>query len=116
MNVKGRSAGRVGLITLAMCWLVPSAPAALTEQTPAVLPPLAVPAPAPTLTTIISIMGLSREVAAHELPVEVEGVVTCTYAADTALFIFDGQAGAYVANTPARQHFGFGERVRVKGK
>lgn len=54
--------------------------------------------------------------AAQELPVDVEGMVTCTYVGDTDFFICDGQAGVYVANTAALPHFRFGERVRVKGK
>ena len=116
MNATKCIAGRVGMMTLLVSLLVGPAPTGYTGQAdPAAIQPDS-SATATTLTNIIAIMGLSREMAAQELPVEVEGAVTCIYAGDAAFFICDGQAGVYVGNTEALRHFSFGERVRVKGK
>jgi signal transduction histidine kinase len=116
MNARHRSAWCVSLMTLLVGWLGGLAPAGGAEPNSAAIVQLSAPAPPPTLTNIIAIMGLSREIAARELPVEVEGVVTCVYSGDGAFFICDGQAGVYVGNTTPPRHVRFGERVRVRGR
>src|SRR5579859_3334501 len=106
MNASYRGMGCTGLLTLLMGLWDASLPAGFAEPSggATVQPSASSPAPATTLTNILSIMGLSREMAAQEVPVEVEGVVTCVYSHDAAFFINDGQAGVYVDNTPVLGH------------
>ncbi|SPE50070.1 putative Histidine kinase [Verrucomicrobia bacterium] len=115
MNARHRTAGRTGLTALWMFLLVEAAPTGFADPKSAPTAQPSPPAPPATLTNILSIMQLPRQVAAQKLPVDVEGVVTCVYAGDDAFFIYDGQTGVYVGNVEAHPRFTFGERVRVKG-
>ncbi len=84
MNARHRSAKCAALIAPSICWLMAPAPAGFAEQDRASTVQRGAPTVVTTLTKIIGIMRLPREVAAQELPVEVEGVVTCTYSGDGA--------------------------------
>jgi signal transduction histidine kinase len=115
-DISRLACGVWGHKTLLQAWLLASTAASLiaapglSDQAPASL----TPANTAPLTNVAQILALSPEQAGADLPVRIEGVITC-YDHLRVLFVQDKTAGIFVYHTGARLPLRPGEYVRVAG-